>query len=245
MSVTAYEVILADTETARRIHYQIRYHIYCLQAGYENPAFFPEEEEKDAWDPYSAHFLVRSRETREWVGAMRLILPGSPSLPIEQRTTLVPPYAVPQEGRAELSRLCLVGQDPMPIGTDAAGQCVAFRSAMKQRRRTGEVLLALMCGAVAYSRDHGIHHWYFLTTQSLSRIVSKLTPLNMTQVGDPCWHRGERYPYITSVAEAAQNLGWSKNQASLARWPAYRCYSETRGKQRRQAALPPVRECVL
>lgn len=245
MSVTAYEVILADTETARRVHYQIRYHIYCLQAGYEDPEYFPEEEERDAWDPYSAHFLVRSRQTREWVGAMRLILPASPSLPIESRTELRPQFPVSADRAAELSRLCLVGHDQSAADAETApGQCTAFRSAMKQRRRTGDVLLALLCGAVAYSRDHGIDHWYFLTTQSLSRIISKLTPMTMTQVGASCWHRGERFPYITSVAQAAQNLGWGDDHATLSRWPAYRRYSELLNNPRRPAASSLLERAV-
>ena len=49
-----YQVLLADTQAARAIHYKIRYHVYCLERRFENPALFPRGEEQDPWDAHTA-----------------------------------------------------------------------------------------------------------------------------------------------------------------------------------------------
>src|SRR3569832_697528 len=75
MNKEHFEVVLADDECSRRIHYQLRYQVFCLDTGYEDPDAFPDGEEKDEWDQNAVHFLVRERETQQWVAAMRLVIP--------------------------------------------------------------------------------------------------------------------------------------------------------------------------
>jgi N-acyl amino acid synthase of PEP-CTERM/exosortase system len=77
-----YEVVVACTHVTRRIHHQIRYQVYCVEQGYEDPAQYPDQEEHDAWDEHAVHFLVRERSSGEWIGAMRLIRPLDGVLPI-------------------------------------------------------------------------------------------------------------------------------------------------------------------
>ncbi len=79
-----YEVIVADTPIARHIHHRIRYEVYCLEHGYEDPAQYPDQEERDAWDDHAVHFLVRHRASGEWIAAMRLIRPVGGRLPIQE-----------------------------------------------------------------------------------------------------------------------------------------------------------------
>ena len=67
-----FEVILANDPRSRHIHYQLRYQVFCLETGYEDPSQFPDGEEKDEWDDDAAHFLVKERSSGQWVAAMRL-----------------------------------------------------------------------------------------------------------------------------------------------------------------------------
>jgi len=52
-----YEVILADTDEARRVHYRLRYQVYCMEEGFEAHDKFPDRMERDTPERVAA--LVR------------------------------------------------------------------------------------------------------------------------------------------------------------------------------------------
>lgn len=207
-----FEVVLADDEWSRRIHYQLRYQVFCVETGYEDPAQFPDGEERDEWDDQAAHFLVRERETKRWVAAMRLILPQDKVLPIETRTEIEEALRPPCDRVLEISRLCMVGhyrrrlqgqalpceaRDASPFG--AAKAVDEAQAEMRKRLRTTEILRALLDAAVAYSREYGTQHWYMFITKALSKVIGHVLHLDLQQVGQPAWHRGERYPFLVNV----------------------------------------------
>ena len=105
-----YEVIVADTPAARRIHHQIRYQVYCVEHGYEDPGRHPDQEERDEWDAHAVHFLVRERASGEWIGAMRLVKPVNGILPIHRAAKLQPGSGPVEDGGKawELSRTCIL-----------------------------------------------------------------------------------------------------------------------------------------
>jgi N-acyl amino acid synthase of PEP-CTERM/exosortase system len=74
MLLQEYDFYLADSYAARSIHYNLRYQVYCLREKFEDPSSHPNFLEQDKYDELAAHFIVRSRLTREWLGAMRLIV---------------------------------------------------------------------------------------------------------------------------------------------------------------------------
>ncbi len=207
-----YEVLVADEPRSRRIHHRLRYRVFCLETGYEDPRAFPDGEERDGWDAQAAHFLVRSREQGCWVAAARLVLPHPErGLPI---TAVARLDHAPHAASAEISRLSLVGQARQRIHrpvTGRSGHRAAAGEGFRPRRRgpwrTGAILHALLRAGLAYSLDHGIGAWYLLTTRSLVRLVERALPVRLEPVGPACWHRGERIPYRVDVAEAALSLG--------------------------------------
>ncbi len=207
-----FEVVLADDEWSRRIHYQLRYQVFCVETGYEDPALFPDGEEKDEWDDKAVHFLVRERENNRWVAAMRLILPHGDVLPIETRTEIEEALRPPCNQVLEISRLCMVGhyrrrlqgqalpcegRDASPL--NAARAADEARVEMRKRLRTAEILRVLLDAAVAYSRECGAEHWYMFITKALSKVIGHVLHLDLQQVGQPAWHRGERYPFLVNV----------------------------------------------
>jgi len=104
-----YEVILADTAEARRIHYRLRYQVYCLEEGFEAHDSYPDQMERDSWDNNSVHFLVRSKQSKEWIAAMRLVLQRNEGLPLENLCS-IDPRVMPfnhGESAAEVSRICI------------------------------------------------------------------------------------------------------------------------------------------
>jgi N-acyl amino acid synthase of PEP-CTERM/exosortase system len=78
-----FEVFLADTPESKAIHYSIRYQVYCEEMGFENKDNFPLEQEFDEYDSQSTHFIVRTRLTGHWVGAIRMVFNTDHFLPID------------------------------------------------------------------------------------------------------------------------------------------------------------------
>jgi N-acyl-L-homoserine lactone synthetase len=255
-----YEVVVADTPSARRIHHQIRYQVYCVEQGYEDPAHFPDGEERDEWDAYSIHFLVRDRSSGDWIGAMRLVRPAHGVLPIQLAAQLNS-ESIPMRSRHdawELSRTCILSHRRRGGSPDArmsrlagthTGWPVAnpwiprsrlgrrinwaamarIRSAHltaidAKRNASGdhaitprarvsapspgaslrvngyEILAGMLRAAIEYTRDHDVHHLYFLINRALARMVRRME-FDIIQIGTGVEHRGTRYPYAANLNE--------------------------------------------
>ena len=234
-----FEVILADDQWSRQIHYQLRYQVFCLETGYEDPAQFPDGEEKDEWDDNAAHFLVKERGSGQWVAAMRLVLPSDQTLPIEKRVAIESSLRRDQRHCAEISRLCMVGHyrrrlqgRVMPCGSQLSGnpRNGGVQSEMLKQQRTAEILQVLLKAAVAVSCERAIGYWYMLTTRSLAKIASYVLPMDMKLAGPSCSHRGERYPFFVDVGQVIRGLMQELSHGI----PAYNLHSEV------AAAMPRV-----
>jgi N-acyl amino acid synthase of PEP-CTERM/exosortase system len=233
-----FEVFLADDYWGRRIHYQLRYQVFCLETGYEEAARFPEGEERDSWDEHAAHLLVQQKDSGEWVAAMRLVWPDAEALPIEGRTRIDAALRRAPEQCAEISRLCMVGHYRRRLQgrimlCGEPGDGVVSGGAMpaetKKQQRTAEILQALLNAAVVLSAERGIAYWYMLTTRALAKILGYVLPMEMQPAGPPCWHRGERHPFLVDVGQVMRGLSHLPHHG-----PAYRCHSEL------VAAMPKV-----
>ena len=79
-----FRVCFADTPFGVALHQRLRYQVFCLDKGFEDPEAFSTAQETDAWDDHSAHFIVQNKSTRQWVAATRLVLPKRGlSLPVD------------------------------------------------------------------------------------------------------------------------------------------------------------------
>jgi len=231
-----FEVVLANTGAARRIHYQIRYQVYCLEEGFEDHRDFGGGEEKDDWDEHSVHFLVRSKTTREWVATMRLVPPVHNGLPLETVCTIDATAAPENLGKSavEVSRLCILNNyrhanshahdasQPYPQIVAASGD-----SPVKKLKHRSEIVMGLMRAAAAYCREHEISYWYFLSTPAFARMMSILK-FQLIELGPACDHRGMRQPYLINPLTAYEKAlqGCSAITRLLARSDAYRYYSD-------------------
>lgn len=221
-----YEVILADTESARIIHRKIRYHVYCLERGFEDPQAFPTGQESDEWDADSAQFIVRERTTGHCVAAVRLILPRSAVFPVESLGCLAPAgsQGVPRRQLAEISRLCVI-RTPNPIGLNRhLGRGFGYVT----RRREFEVLLGMLRAIKAYGLERHIESCHLLVTDSFARLL-RLVGAVLYQSGVATEHRGFRTPYLVHLRETTRSMCerseiWRQLHASGC--PAYRRSSD-------------------
>ncbi len=193
-----YETILADTTEGRKIHHQIRYRVFCEETGFEDEQAFPEQEEFDKWDRHAIPFIVRTRQTKEWVATIRLILPGT-KLPSQQLCILdrgavakIKPYEV-----GEVSRLCVVSSFRGRRHHSPTGQ----RNMRRSREQESQIILGLLRATAAYSREQNIRYWYLLTTNALARMMGRLH-LPLHPIGMGIEHRGRRYPFLAHIEKS-------------------------------------------
>lgn len=202
-----FEVVLADDEYSRSIHYQIRYQVYCLEEGFEDRGRFSNQEERDQWDDHSVHFMVRSRQSGEWIAAMRMVIPETGSLPIEQVCDIDPIVmpSFPEKQIVEISRMCIVGayRGKQLVNEPGELPAVSETRATGGRIHKSIIMKGLLRAAVRYSQDHDIPFWYFLTTPALARIISRLN-VQLIKVGAAYEHRGTRYPFLANIRQVVE-----------------------------------------
>lgn len=210
-----FEAVLADCEEGKRLHYQIRYQVYCTESGYEDYRAFPDREEKDEWDRHAVHFLVRSKTSGEWIGAMRLIMPGHQGgHPVFQLCDMDGAITGKTRGSmtGEISRLCIINsfRRRLPPKRSALNHTSLARAKDSQHHQLRErckeplIVLGLFRAAAQYSREHGVPYWYFLTTSALARMLKRMN-VNMVKAGASCFHNGERHPFLIDLLDAVES----------------------------------------
>jgi N-acyl amino acid synthase of PEP-CTERM/exosortase system len=187
--------------------------------GFENKDNFPLELEVDEYDNHSTHFIVRTRQTGQWVGAMRMVFKNNQPLPLEKHCTLNTIIKDDIFNRSiEISRLCLVKGirrrnidiDP-PLGLDKEddkihkGDNVITFHGRKHIERS--IIWGLIRAGAMHCEKHNIKKWYFFVSNALGRIICK-KGFNLQQIGDPCNFNGERFPFEIALNEVISNSLW-------------------------------------
>ena len=239
MTEYALEAVIADTSAARRLHYQLRYQVFCLEMGFEDPSNYPEGEEKDEFDQRAVHFLVRDTESDTWLAAARLITPGDDPLPIEIRCEVTRDQAMAihsfdLEATAEVSRLLMMQQvrrrtvDLNVIRLGGPPRRVPPKpAAQEERRRSPVVFQTLLLAIAAYCRELGIPHTAFFGTAALLRILRRMG-IDLKLIGDPCVHRGYRIPAVADIDQVYLALSRPDESGTPGKLPVrpYRAFSE-------------------
>jgi N-acyl amino acid synthase of PEP-CTERM/exosortase system len=209
----AYDFYLADTDAGKSIHYNLRYQVYCLREKFEDPSHYPNSLEQDEYDDASAHFIVRSRVTDEWLGAMRLIVAPVQKLPVSKISSVdLENFAgVNRTKVAEASRLCTLlppNQDSHPASSTLRGpqavQAVSCRH-NSHALQTSWITVGLIRAVRQYSLSHEIFYCLFLISDPLARMLRRLG-MEIEPVGSPCLHRGWRRPYMHNFKTGYQAM---------------------------------------
>lgn len=214
-----FEVFLADTHESKNIHYSIRYQVYCEEMGFENKDDFPLEMEFDEYDNHSVHFIVRAKETGQWVGAMRMVFKNELPLPMETHCLLNKPISNTIFNRSiEISRLCLVKEvrrrktdfnPPLGLFEDDGETRKGDNVIPLHRRKHAErsIIWGLFRAASVLSEQKKVKKWFFLGANALARIICK-KGFNFRQIGEPCYLNGERIPFEINLHEILSNPLW-------------------------------------
>lgn len=206
-------MVSATSDALLESVYRIRYQVYCLETGFEDPAQFPDGMEKDEYDIQSEHYLIRHRETNAFAATTRLILPHPQDLgrpfPTEchchiERLDLLD--NIPRNQIAEVSRLCVSGEFKRrkgePHTTAGIGRNSSLRTSGRDnnRRVLPNFTLALFSCAVRMSSRHGITHWYALMEYQVARLFRTLG-IHFIPIGPMVEYHGQRRPYLIKIAD--------------------------------------------
>ena len=78
-----FSIAIADTIELKKAVYKLRYDVYFTELGYEKSC--PVDCEKDVFDEYSTHVLIKHKATNLYAGSVRLVTP-----PISQPKASLP-----------------------------------------------------------------------------------------------------------------------------------------------------------
>lgn len=225
-----YQAILADTDESKKIHFHLRYQVYCLDKHFEDPKNFEDDLEIDEYDEKSAHFLILDRNTGKWMATMRLVIAAPEDLPMHEVTSVsLDKISEKKTPIAELSRLTILKNFRHNSATDAKTKGIETNGP--------EMLLGLLRAANSYCRNIGVRQWVFLCKRSMGRIFEK-SGLTIKFAGGKCEHKGTRYPFWTDLEKLfLKNLRDAPKVFRMFNTgPAYYRYSELTRVDMQQAA---------
>jgi N-acyl amino acid synthase of PEP-CTERM/exosortase system len=213
-----FEVFLADTPESRQIHYNLRYQVYCEEMGFEDKTQYPDEMEYDEWDDKAVHFLVRHKLSGHWLGGLRLVFNENGPLPFERHSTSHQHISSPQRKiSVEMSRLCVIKEARRfsskrfaPYGLpdqEIAAESDKVRSFYNFKNQTRSMIWGLFKAAVDYSAENNLDYWYFIVAPALAYFIRR-EGFELSQIGEPCDHKGVRTPYKIAVNNILQNPLW-------------------------------------
>lgn len=217
-----YEVFLADTIQAKNLHYRLRYQVYHVETGWESDKLVIHRRlERDRYDAFSKHFLVRDRMTHEWVGGVRLVVSPFIHLPLARLCNLDAVSGIEFDGDhcAEVSRLFVLPDYRCGRRHGNGNSSVGSHY---------EVMLGLIRAARMYGLNNGLKSWYFLVEPSLARSIHRLG-IDLYSCGSEVEHHGVRRPYYGEVSSCFERIFSRPSDICemFSREEAYRLFSRS------------------
>lgn len=205
---------------------KLRYRVYCLAHGFEDPRRFPDGMERDAHDPRSIHVGVRHRATETLLGTLRLIPPhpraSGQGLPVmlhcgsrlnrRARDLLSRPGATV----GEISRFAIPkmvqARIPRDIPRDREKVIpLSRRTVSLAPKDFNSVSLGLIGMALKASLDRGISHWLVCMEPALARLVAR-HGMRFDPVGPVLEYHGRRQPMVAPIADLLSGIHSKKRE---------------------------------
>ena len=188
----------------------LRYQVYCIERGFENPAHHADRLETDALDRHSMHGLIFQRSRGEAIGTARLILPEAIALPLPVQRLLmeldINTYEhFPLQQTAEVSRFAISRElrKYCPHGIGLVDEEVG-----KESQRSLPCL-GLVQILVRMSLARGISYWTALMEPKLLRLLATMG-IHFHSIGPLISHHGIRQPSFCHVPTMLNELLCSK-----------------------------------
>jgi len=203
-----FQILPVHDEAARAEVFRLRYQVYCEELGYEDPAAFPDGQERDDFDARSVFALLYHRQTGRAAACVRLVLdqPGQ-GFPFEHACG----------GRLDPARL-----DLRMLERSRSGEISRLAVHRDFRRRRGEwqtpeatgdpedqsggqrryplLPMSLFLAAAALAMNRGLSQVFVMMEPRLARLLMSCG-IHFEQVGEVIEYHGQRGPFrITHAA---------------------------------------------
>lgn len=220
-----FKLVDPNTPDLMKQVYRLRYHVYCLETGFEKPEDYPDEMERDGYDRHSVHYLIEHRETGAYAATTRLILadpvdverpfPIEVHSQIDGRTDVL--QSVPRTKIAEVSRFCVSKDFKRRVGEQ--GTLAGLPSDMSQhqwreeeRRTFPLITLALFTCMIRMTVQQDLTHWYAVMEPALIRYLKHLG-MNFIPIGPAADYHGQRIPCVIRVQDLIDGVKTKDSQA--------------------------------
>jgi N-acyl amino acid synthase of PEP-CTERM/exosortase system len=193
---------VANSPEEKNECFRVRFQVYCLDNGFEDPANSPDGLERDGFDSHSAHSILTHNATGNAIGTVRLVLPDEDGerrvLPMQRIAGAVAADDVapfPIWRTAEISRFSIVKS--FRHHTPDQG-FEAQLSSEEWRKMLFHLPLGLIKSCVEMSVREGMTHWAAVMEPALLRLLTRLG-IYFNPLGSLVEYHGRRQPCWVDV----------------------------------------------
>jgi N-acyl amino acid synthase of PEP-CTERM/exosortase system len=210
-------MVSANTDELKKEVYKLRYQVYCIETGFLNSEDYPDGLEIDDFDQQSVHYLIRHRNSGDYAGTTRLILPdhNNPEklLPFElhckiDNVSMMQP--INRRYLGEVSRLCVSkafkkrkNEAQTLAGINAAWQPDNFTA--NERRSFPHIAIGLAACFIKASYENDIFYLFGAMEPSFFRFVS-LMGINLIKMGPLVDYHGDRGPAAIKITDLLNSV---------------------------------------
>ena len=193
--------------------FQLRYKIYCQEAGFLDEGEYPDRIETDVYDEHSVHFAALDKGNNV-VGTLRLIFDSERGFPLEVHC---PNYdkakiTFPKSELAEISRLA-VSKDWRRRRDDGLYGMTSYHSGpgneipahIRAKRKKPVIVFGLYQQMYLESKRRGITHWYAAMEQKLNITLRKFS-FSFEPIGPEHDYYGPVTPFLANIANIEKRL---------------------------------------
>jgi N-acyl amino acid synthase of PEP-CTERM/exosortase system len=206
-----FEIVPAIAPSLREAAYRLRYQVYCVEHGFEDPRG-RDGLETDHYDDHSVHSLLVHRASGLVAGTVRLILPvqrrGTASLPIGSLCVdrrLRDPLVFPPERTAEISRFAVAKAFRRAVrgeASDAHGRSGRRALSFHLSMAMPYITLGLMKAVGHMAARNGITHLCAIMTPAMLRLIGRLN-ISFEPLGPTVTSHGVRQPCFAEMDRLA------------------------------------------
>ncbi len=205
-----FKFLEADSEDLKTKIFRLRYEVYALEFGFENPDEFPDKCEKDDYDQHSVHFAALNQDD-DVIGTIRMILDSPKGFPAEHVADITgfsdkpePRFIIEVSRLAVSKKLRRRPEDGMhavesyiPQSQGGVSDVKTTDKQFQEKRQKPVIVLGLYKAVYLKCKELGISHMLMVTEAKLFHAVHRLGFV-FSQVGEPVEYHGKRIPYATS-----------------------------------------------
>ncbi|MBK1672848.1 PEP-CTERM/exosortase system-associated acyltransferase [Ectothiorhodospira shaposhnikovii] len=212
-----FQVLLADTEALKDEAHKVRYDVYCREFAYEKEEDCPGGRERDEYDAFALHCIIRHRACDVPAGCIRVVIP-----PAEQPGFLLPmeafcrdslthselkPEAFTRDRIGEVSRLAVHTQFRRRRGeSDSPAGYPGWDEMSEEERRTFPLLgLALFCAGTSLMQMAGREYAFVMMERRLARMLQS-SGFPFVRIGEPMEYHGTRAAYYVRVEQVIHSM---------------------------------------